>query len=37
MRGVTREIAVPVDLQISAPDLVARGEFTVNRLDYGIK
>jgi polyisoprenoid-binding protein YceI len=37
MRGVTREIAVPVDLQITATDLVARGEFTVNRLHYGIK
>jgi polyisoprenoid-binding protein YceI len=34
---LTREIAVPVDLQISATDLVARGEFTVNRVDYGIK
>lgn len=37
LRGVTREVSVPVDLQITATDLVARGEFAINRLDYGIK
>src|SRR5262249_17514620 len=37
MRGVTKEIAVPADLQITGHDLTARGEFHVNRLDYGIK
>jgi polyisoprenoid-binding protein YceI len=37
LHGVTREIAVPVDvLQLSDSALVASGEFALNRQDYGI-
>jgi polyisoprenoid-binding protein YceI len=36
VHGVTREIAVPVDVQVSATALVASGEFIVNRGDYGM-
>ena len=37
MRGVTREIEVPVQLEFVGTDaLVARGEFALNRQDYGI-
>jgi polyisoprenoid-binding protein YceI len=36
LRGVTREIAVPVDVQISRTALVASGELFVNRGDYGM-
>jgi polyisoprenoid-binding protein YceI len=36
LHGVTREIAVPVDVQISDAALVASGEFIVNRGDYGM-
>jgi len=36
IRGITREIEVPVDVDIGDDALVARGEFQVNRLDYNI-
>jgi polyisoprenoid-binding protein YceI len=36
MHGVTREIAVPIDVQITNTALVASGEFIVNRGEYGI-
>jgi len=36
IHGVTREIVVPVDVQMSDTALVATGEFTVDRRDYGI-
>lgn len=36
IHGVTREIAVPVDVDVSATALVAGGEFVINRRDYGI-
>lgn len=36
IHGVTREIVVPVDVQMSETALVATGEFVVNRRDYGI-
>jgi polyisoprenoid-binding protein YceI len=36
VHGVTREIAVPVEVQLSEVALVAAGEFVLNRRDYGI-
>jgi hypothetical protein len=33
---VTREIAVPIDVQITSTALVASGEFIVNRGEYGM-
>ncbi|HET8578409.1 MAG TPA: YceI family protein [Methylomirabilota bacterium] len=36
IHGVTREIAVPVDVQMSEAALVATGEFVVNRRHFGI-
>src|SRR5262245_38029602 len=36
MHGVTREIAVPVDVTLSEMAMVASGEIVVNRRDYGI-
>lgn len=36
LRGVTREIAVPVDVQITDAALVASGEFIVNRGEYAM-
>lgn len=36
LHGVTREIAVPIDVQITSSALVASGEFIVNRGDYAI-
>jgi polyisoprenoid-binding protein YceI len=36
IRGVTRELAVPVTVEVSGERLVARGEFSINRTDYGI-
>jgi len=36
LHGVTREIAVPIDVQITNTALVASGEFIVNRGEYGI-
>ena len=36
MHGVTREISVPIDVQITNTALVASGEFIVNRGEYGI-
>jgi len=37
LHGVTREVAVPVDVSLSDGTLVASGEFVVNRSDYGIR
>jgi len=37
LHGVTREIAVPIDVQITSTALVASGEFIVNRGEYAIK
>lgn len=36
LRGVTREVAVPIDVQIASTALVASGEFIVNRGEYGM-
>ncbi len=36
VHGVTREIAVPVDVSVSDVALVASGEFVISRRDYGI-
>jgi polyisoprenoid-binding protein YceI len=36
LHGVTREIVVPVDVQLSDSALVASGELRLNRRDYGI-
>jgi polyisoprenoid-binding protein YceI len=36
IRGITREIAVPVEVSLSEVALVASGEFVINRRDYGI-
>jgi len=36
IRGVTREIAVPVDVSLSDIALVSSGEFVINRRDFGI-
>ena len=36
LHGVTREIAVPIDVQITSGALVARGEFIVNRGEYAM-
>lgn len=36
LHGVTREIAVPVDVQMTETALVATGEFIVNRGDYAM-
>ena len=36
VRGVTREIAVPVDVSVSDVALVASGELVMNRRDYGM-
>jgi len=36
LRGVVREIAVPVDVAVSDVALVATGELVMNRRDYGL-
>ncbi len=36
LHGVTREVAVPIDVQITSTALVASGEFIVNRGEYAI-
>jgi polyisoprenoid-binding protein YceI len=36
VHGVTRDIAVPVDVNATETALVATGEFVINRRDYGI-
>lgn len=36
LRGVTREVTVPVDVQVTDSALVASGEFIVNRGEYGM-
>jgi polyisoprenoid-binding protein YceI len=36
LRGVTREIEVPIDVQITSAALVASGEFVLNRGEYGM-
>jgi len=36
VRGVTREIAVPVTVEVAADRFVARGEFDIKRTDYEI-
>jgi polyisoprenoid-binding protein YceI len=36
IHGVTREVAVPLDVSMSDIALVASGEFVINRRDYGI-
>ena len=37
LHGVTREVAVPIDVQITSTALVASGEFIVNRGEYAIR
>ena len=36
LHGVSRDIAVPVDVDMTAVAVVASGEFVINRRDYGI-
>src|SRR5262245_21721218 len=36
IHGVTREIEVPVEIAVSDVALTAKGEFVINRRDYGI-
>ena len=36
LRGVTRELAVPVEVDLTDLAMVATGEFVINRRDYGI-
>ena len=36
LHGVTREVTVPIDVQITNTALVASGEFIVNRGEYGM-
>lgn len=36
LRGVTREIEVPIEVQITSAALVASGEFVLNRGEYGM-
>lgn len=36
IRGVSREIEVAVEVEVGDENLVARGEFVINRLHYGI-
>jgi len=36
LRGVTHELVVPVDVQVSPVALVASGEFIVNRTEYAM-
>jgi len=36
LHGVTRELAVPVEVDLTDLALVATGEFVINRRDYGI-
>lgn len=36
LRGISKEIAVPVDVAVSDVALVATGELVMNRRDYGI-
>jgi polyisoprenoid-binding protein YceI len=36
MRGVTREITVPVSVEIAGDTLTTSGDFAVNRQDYGL-
>jgi polyisoprenoid-binding protein YceI len=36
IRGVTREVTIPVEVELARDRVVARGEFVLNRHDYGI-
>lgn len=36
LRGVTREVSVPVDVDVGGAGVVARGEIVLNRKDYGL-
>lgn len=36
LRGVTREVTVPVEVNVAGGRLEARGQFDINRGDYGI-
>lgn len=36
LRGVSREVTVPVELELSAEGLRARGEFAIRMSDYGM-
>lgn len=36
IRGITREVAVPVEVEIGDGNIVARGAFALDRQDYGI-
>jgi len=36
LHGVTRELAVPVEVDLTDVAMVATGEFVINRRDYGI-
>ena len=37
VRGVTKEVTVPVEVSLAAGRLEARGQFDIKRTDYGIK
>lgn len=37
LHGVTRRITIPADVTVTGNDLRARGEFTVERGDFGVK
>jgi polyisoprenoid-binding protein YceI len=37
LHGVTRRVRIPADVSISAGDLRARGEFTIDRGDFNVK
>jgi polyisoprenoid-binding protein YceI len=37
LRGVTKEVAVPMDVAVTGDQLEARGQLDINRGDYGIE
>jgi polyisoprenoid-binding protein YceI len=36
VHGITREVTVPLDVELTSAALTARGEFVIKRTDYGI-